>query len=79
MTEKPAGTTKQLGARLDPPLADWIQTTAKRLGITQGDLVTKMQKIYIENDVTQKYPEWSAQIQDVHFWAKSLVTACIPG
>ena len=56
MTEKTAGTTKQLGTRLDPPLADWIQTTAKRLGITQGELVTKMQKVYIENDVTQKYP-----------------------
>ena len=69
--------TKQLGSRLEPSLADWIQTNAKDLGLTQGEFVARMQQIYIENDITQKYPDRSMQIKDVHYWAKSLVDAYV--
>ena len=72
-----AENTKQLGSRLDPSLADWIQSKSKELGIKQGEFVARMQQVYIENDITEKYPQWSAQIQDVHFWATSLVDAYV--
>ena len=72
-----AENTKQLGSRLDPSLADWIQSKSKELGIKQGEFVARMQRVYIENDITEKYPQWSAQIQDVHFWATSLVDAYV--
>lgn len=70
-------TTKQLGSRLEPSLADWIQTNAKAMGLTQGEFVARMQQVYIENDITQKYPGRSVQIKDVHYWAKSLVDAYV--
>ena len=49
--------TKQLGSRLDPSLADWIQSKSKELGIKQGEFVARMQRVYIENDITEKYPQ----------------------
>lgn len=73
MAEKKEGA--QLGARMDPDLKRWIQETADELKITQGELVREMQRAYVETEVTQKYPEWAAQIKDVHFWARSLVAA----
>ena len=72
-----AENTKQLGSRLDPSLADWIQSKSKELGIKQGEFVARMQQVYIKNDITEKYPQWSAQIQDVHFWAQSLIDAYV--
>lgn len=65
----------QLGTRVDPAVAKWFRETAEKMGIKQGELVTQMQRVYVENEVTLKYPEWSAQIKDVHFWARSLVAA----
>ena len=52
-----AENTKQLGSRLDPSLADWIQSKYKELGIKQGEFVARMQRVYIENDITEKYPQ----------------------
>lgn len=73
MTDKKEGA--QLGTRLDPNLVKWIRETASEMKITQGELVSQMQRAYVETEVTQKYPEWSAQIKDVHFWARSLIAA----
>lgn len=73
MSEKKEGA--QLGTRMDPGIAKWIRETAEEMKITQGELVAKMQQAFVESDAAQKYPQWSAQIKDVHFWARSMINA----
>ena len=67
--------SSQLGSRLDPNLAAWIRETAGEMQISQGELVSRMQKAYVESEAMLRYPQWSAQIADVNFWARSLVNA----
>lgn len=73
MSEKKEST--QIGARVDSGIAKWIRETADSMGISQGELIGQMAQNYVKNEASQKYPEWSAQIEDVHYWAKSLEEA----